>query len=76
MLSAIAVLVAYGTMLTELRSFPLLTEILTHYSKLIFTISAPPEIRISRKPDLSGGKRESNIIVCVVRRKVLRCSSH
>ena len=37
MLSAIAVLVAYETMLTGLRPFPLLTEILTHYSKLIFT---------------------------------------
>ena len=47
MLSAIAVLVAYGTMLTGLRPFPLLTEILTHYSKLIFTISAPPEILIN-----------------------------
>lgn len=53
MLSAIAVLVAYGTMLTGLRPFPLLTEILTHYSKLIFTISAPPEIRIYLFSDLS-----------------------
>ena len=49
MLSAIAVLVAYGTMLTGLRPFPLLTEILTHYSKLIFTISAPPEILINKR---------------------------
>lgn len=56
MLSAIAVLVAYGTMLTGLRPFPLLTEILTHYSKLIFTISAPPEILINQKSDLRRGE--------------------
>lgn len=57
MLSAIAVLVAYGIMLAGLRPFPLLTEILTHYSKLLFTISAPPEIRINLFSDLNG-KRE------------------
>ncbi len=58
MLSAIAILVAYGTMLTGLRPFPLLTEILTHYSKLIFTISAPPEIRIYLFSDLRSGEEE------------------